>query len=129
MFNLNPGASLGVIIFTVLIRESEKQRKVLRDCLKNLPTEIPAGQQTVPRYCATRESLMTREFPRANFSRKPQGLSLCLYQVMVILSASVEIFSVSRMRDFQRIGPWADSFIQLECQFIYLFVPFSCNFF
>ena len=30
---------------------------------------------------------------------------------------------------FQRIGPLADSFIELLCQFMYLSVPFSCNLF
>ena len=56
---LTLGASLGLIIFTVLIQKSEKQWKVLRDCLKNLPTGIPSGHQTFPRGCAPQESLMT----------------------------------------------------------------------
>ena len=38
---LTLGASLALIIFTVLIRKSEKHWKVLRDCLKNLQTGIP----------------------------------------------------------------------------------------
>ena len=56
---LTLGASLGLIIFTVLVRKSEKQWKVLRDCLKNLPTGVPSGHQTFPRECAPREGLMT----------------------------------------------------------------------
>ena len=52
-------ASLGLIIFTVLIQKSEKQWKVLRDCLKNLPTGVPLGHQTFPCGCAPREILMT----------------------------------------------------------------------
>ena len=56
---LTLGASLGLIIFTVLIRKSEKHRKVLRDCLKNLLMGLPSGHQTVPRGWAPRESLMT----------------------------------------------------------------------
>ena len=58
---LTLGASLGLIIFTVLIRKSEKQWKVLRDCLKNLPTGIPSGK-----------SDDSQEFPRA--ASKTQGL-------------------------------------------------------
>ena len=41
------GASLGFIFFTVLIRKSKKQWKVLRDCLKNLPMGIPWDHQTL----------------------------------------------------------------------------------
>ena len=51
--------NLGLIIFTVLIKKSEKQWKVLRDCLKNLRTGVPLGYQTLPWGCAPRESLMT----------------------------------------------------------------------
>ena len=73
---LTLGASLGLIIFTVLIRKSEKQWKVLRDCLKNLPTGIPSGHQTFPRGCAPRESLMTLGNSLGQiFPDNPYGLS------------------------------------------------------
>ena len=73
---LTLGASLGLIIFTVLIRKSEKQWKVLRDCLKNLPTGIPSGHQTFPRGCAPWESLMTLGNSLGQiFPDNPYGLS------------------------------------------------------
>ena len=59
MFRVKPRANLGLIFFTVLIQNSEKQWKVLSGCLKNLPSGIPSGHQTFPRGCAPRESLMT----------------------------------------------------------------------
>ena len=40
MFRVNPRVTLGLVFFTVLIQKSEKQWKVLRDCLENLPTGI-----------------------------------------------------------------------------------------
>ena len=44
--------------------KSEKQWKVLRDCLNKLPTGILSGHQTFP-----------LEFPRTIFSDNPFGLS------------------------------------------------------
>ena len=52
-------ATLGLIFFTVLIQNSEKQLKVLSGCLKNLPSGTASGHQTFPRGCAPRESLKT----------------------------------------------------------------------
>ena len=59
MFRVKPRVNLGLIFFTVLIQNSDKQWKVLSGCLKNLPSRIPLGHQTFPRGCAPRESLMT----------------------------------------------------------------------
>ena len=46
MFRVNPRVTLGRIIFTFLIGESEKEWKVPRDCLRNLPKGGPSGNQT-----------------------------------------------------------------------------------
>ena len=46
IFRVKPRANLGLIFFTVLIRKSEKQWKVLSGCLKNLPSGFPSGHQT-----------------------------------------------------------------------------------
>ena len=40
MFRVKPRATLGLIFFTVLIQNSDKQWKVLSGCLKNLPSGI-----------------------------------------------------------------------------------------
>ena len=60
MFSVNPGAILGLIIFTVLIQKSEgkKEWKVLRDCLKHLPTGLPLSHQAFPLGYVPRESLI-----------------------------------------------------------------------
>ena len=62
MFRVKPRATLGLIIFTVLIQNSEKQWNVLSGCLKICP----------------------RELPRANFSRQPLRTFHCLYQISPI---------------------------------------------
>ena len=67
---LTLGTSLGLIIFTVLIRKSEKQWKVLRDCMKKIPMGILAGHQSDDSW----------EFPRVNFSRQSLRTFHCLYQ-------------------------------------------------
>ena len=59
MFRVKPRATLGLIFFTVLIQNSDKQWKVLSGCLKKLPSGIPSGHQTFPRGCAPPESMMT----------------------------------------------------------------------
>ena len=41
MFRVKPRATLGLIFFTVLIENSDKQWKVLSGCLKKLPSGIP----------------------------------------------------------------------------------------
>ena len=41
MFRVKPRATLGLIFFTVLIQNSDKQWKVLIGCLKKLPSGIP----------------------------------------------------------------------------------------
>ena len=61
MFRVKPRVTLGLIFFTVLIQNSDKQWQVLSGCLKKLPSGIPSGHQTFPRGCAPRESLMTLE--------------------------------------------------------------------
>ena len=43
LFIVNPRATLGLTIFTVVIQKSDKQWKVLSGCLKNLSTTIPSG--------------------------------------------------------------------------------------
>ena len=52
MFGHKPRATLGLIVFTVLIQKSEKQWKVFSGGLKNLPSRIPSGRQTFPQGCA-----------------------------------------------------------------------------
>ena len=47
MFRVNPRVALGRIIFTILIQKSEKQWKVLKVCLENLPTRGPLDNQTI----------------------------------------------------------------------------------
>ena len=46
MFSVNYRVTLGRTMFTFLIQKSEKQRKVLRVCLENLPMGGPLGNQT-----------------------------------------------------------------------------------
>ena len=76
MFRVNPRVTLGLVFFTVLIQKSEKQWKVLRDRLTNLPMGIPLGHQTFPQGCAPRESLMTlRNSLGQIFPDNPCGLS------------------------------------------------------
>ena len=76
MFTVKTRATLGLILFTVLMQKSEKQWKVLSGCLKNLPLGIPLGHQTFPRGCAPRESLMTLgNFLGQIFPDKHSGLS------------------------------------------------------
>ena len=41
MFRVKPRATLGLILFTVLIQKSKKQWKVRSDCLQNFPWEFP----------------------------------------------------------------------------------------
>ena len=59
MFSGNYKVNLGHIMFTVLIQKSEKQWKVLRVCLENLPMGGPSGNQTFLWGCAPQESLIT----------------------------------------------------------------------
>ena len=76
MFRVKPRATLGLIFFTVLIQKCEKQWKVLRDCLKNLPMGISSGHQTFLRGCAPREILMTLGNSLGQiFPDNPYGLS------------------------------------------------------
>ena len=47
MFRINPRATLGRIIFTMLIQKSgKKQWNVLRGCLEKFPQGSPEGNQT-----------------------------------------------------------------------------------
>ena len=59
MFRVKPRVTLGLLFFTVLIQNSDKQWKVLSGCLEKVALGIPSGHQTFPRGCAPRESLMT----------------------------------------------------------------------
>ena len=43
MFSVNPRVTLGRIIFTILIKKSEKQCKVLRVCLEEEEEEVCEG--------------------------------------------------------------------------------------
>ena len=52
-------ATLGCIFFIFLSPKSDKQWKVLRDCLKNWPTGGPSDNQTFPRGCNPQDSLIT----------------------------------------------------------------------
>ena len=47
MFRVEPRENLGLILFNVLIQKSEKPWKVISGCLKNLPSGIPSGHQTL----------------------------------------------------------------------------------
>ena len=80
MFRVKPRATLGLIFFTLLIQNSDKQWRVLTGCLKKLPLGIPSSHQTFPRGCAPRESLITLGNLKANFSRQPLRTFHCLYQ-------------------------------------------------
>ena len=63
MFRVDPRETLGRIIHSILIQKSEKQWKVLRVFLKNLPTGGPLGNQTYLLGCAPQESLITLRTP------------------------------------------------------------------
>ena len=88
MFSANPRVSMGLIIFTVLIRKYEKQWKVLRDCLQNLPMGLPSGHQTFPRGAAGN--------PLGNFSRQPQQtfhfLYHCHFVVQMLFKKTNQLF-------------------------------------
>ena len=76
MFRVNPRATLGYINFFILIQKSEKQWKVLRVCLENLPTGGPLGNQTLLQGCAPRKSLSTLGTSQEPiFPDNPLGLS------------------------------------------------------
>ena len=47
MFRVKLRATLGLIFFTDLIKNSDKQWKVLSGCLKKLPSGIPSGHHTL----------------------------------------------------------------------------------
>ena len=53
------GSTLVRTFFGFWSPKSDKQWKVLRDCLENSPTEGSLGNQTFPWGCAPRESLIT----------------------------------------------------------------------
>ena len=72
MFRVKPRATLGLIFFTVLIHNSDKQWKVLSDCLEKVAlrnslrsSDFPSGLRP------SGKSDDPREFPRATFSRQP----------------------------------------------------------
>ena len=101
MFRVKPRATLGLIFFTVLIQNSDKQWKVLSGCLKKLPSGIPSGHQTFPRGCAPRESLMTlgnslgQLFPDnhcglSTVYTRPQGLGSCKSYYRQITAGKVD---------------------------------------
>ena len=61
--------TLGCIIFTILIKKSEKELKVLRVYLENLSLGGPLGIQT-----------FLQDLPRPNFSKQPLRTFHGLYQ-------------------------------------------------
>ena len=85
MFSVNPWATLGHIFFTILIQKSEKQWKILRVCLENLPTGGPSGNQTIIWACTPQESLITLGTSlRQIFPDNPFGLSIvCTTQMKI----------------------------------------------
>ena len=92
MFRVKPRAALGLIFFTVLIQNSEKQWKVLSGCLENLPSGTPSGHPTFPRGCAPRESLMTlRNSLKQIFPDNHCGLSTVYTRLGKPLSGSLHL--------------------------------------
>ena len=67
---LTLGASLGLIIFTVLFQKSEKQWKVRSNCLQKFAHGNSLRSSDFPLGLRPRgKSECSQEFPRANFSR------------------------------------------------------------
>lgn len=52
LFRVNPRATVGRISFTILVRKSEKQWKLLSFCQEIFPTGGPTGNQTFFRGCS-----------------------------------------------------------------------------
>ena len=76
MFRVNPRATLGPMIFTILIKKSEKLWRFLRDCMENLPKGGPSGNQTFLQGSASQESLITLGTSQGQiFPDNPFGLS------------------------------------------------------
>ena len=81
MFRFKPRATLGLILFTVLIQNSDKQWKVLSGYLEKVALENSLGSSDFPSGLRpSGKSDDPREFPRATFSRQPLRTFHCLYQ-------------------------------------------------
>ena len=92
------GATLGLMIFNVLIWIFEKQRKVLRDRLTIFSTGLPLGHQSDDSH----------EFPRSNFSRQPLR-TLC-----------------HQLKGFARVvSHWICSSLHVLCFFWYWKAPYN----
>ena len=82
---VNPGVTLGCIIFTTLIQKSEKQWKVLKVCLENLPMGGPSGNQTFLWGCAPQESLITLGTSQGQiYPDNPFGLSTVCTKLVLL---------------------------------------------
>ena len=82
MFRVKPRATLGLIFFTVLIQNSEKQWKFLSGCLEKVALGNSLGSSDFPLGLRpSGKSEDPREFPRATFSRQPLRIFHCLYHI------------------------------------------------
>ena len=85
MFRVKPRATLGLIFFTVLIQNSDKQWKVLSGCLEKVALRNSLGSSDFPSGLRpSGKSDDPREFPRATFSRQPLRTFHCLYQISYV---------------------------------------------
>ena len=76
MFSVHPKVTLGSIIIPVIIQKSEKQWKVFRPCLENLPL----SNQTFIRGCTPQESLITQRTSLGQiFPDNPSDLPLFIH--------------------------------------------------
>ena len=80
MFRVKPRATVGLIFFTVLIQNSDRQWKVLSGCLDKVALGNSLGSSDFPSGLRlSGKSDDPREFPRATFSRQPLRTFHCLY--------------------------------------------------
>ena len=83
LFRVNPRATLGCISFTILIRKSEKQWKVLSVCQENLPTRGPTGNQTFLQAVPLSKIWLPTGPPRGKFLQTTLRIFHCLYKFKV----------------------------------------------
>ena len=98
------GATLGHIFFNVWSQKLANSGNSFR-VLWKIHTRGPLGNQTFPRGCALRESLITLGISRsANFCRQPLQTFHCLYQTRGgrLCEFTTKIYSINYLKSSQR---------------------------
>ena len=84
MFRVKPRATLGLIFFTVLIQNPDKQWTFLSGRLEKVALGKSLGSSDFPSGLRpSGKSDEPREFPRATFSRQSLRTFHCLYHIYI----------------------------------------------